>query len=177
MNRLMRQLNLADVVVDPDDQDSKHDSIRVREARSNWQAGTRQQFITARMLDRWLISDWQHKRRHMKLPDLPFEPVRSGLFYSLRLGGTWVAADWWLQYFSVDDSTIALRLENLVEDFNHLMLPFLPANTPPLQSAPKDNAKPSNIKLAEEPIFSQDDLKRIHTNNPRWSSWQQKIYP
>ena len=175
MNHLMRQLNPADVVVDPDHQDSKHDSIPLREASSSWRAGQRRRFITARRLDRWLMSDWQHKRRHMNLPDLPFEPVRSGLFYSLRLGGTWVAADWWLQYFEVDERVIALRLEELGSDFNRLLLPLLPASTPPVQVLPRENAKPATYSQ-EEPHFSASDLQRIQASNPRWSAWEEQLY-
>ena len=102
MNRLFRERQLTGIEVDSDATAAKHDSIALREQRSSWRAGSRRRFITARRLQAWLISDWQHKRRHMNLPDLDFTPVRSGLFYSMRLGGTWVAADWWLQYFALD---------------------------------------------------------------------------
>lgn len=175
MNQLMRQLNVADVVVDPDDQDSKHDSIALREAHTSWRAGQRRRFVTARRLDRWLISDWQHKRRHMNLPELPFEPVRSGLFYSPRLGGTWVAADWWLQYFEVDERVTPLRLEVLAQDFNRLLLPLLPASTPVLDALPRENAKPS-LTSQDEPQFSTTDLERIQASNPRWSAWENQLY-
>ena len=175
MNQLMRTLHLSGVVVDPDDQDSKHDSIQLREARGNWKAGQRSRFITARRLSSWLISDWQHKRRHMNLPDLDFEPVRSGLFYSLRLGGTWVAADWWLQYFHVDKTVTALRLEHLANDFNRLLLPHLPPGTPELQHPPRVNAKPA-ASSQQEPTFDNSDLARIRACNPRWSQWEEMLY-
>ncbi len=177
MNRLMRQLNLVEVVVDPDHQDSKHDSIRLRESHSSWRAGERRRFITARRLAGWLISDWQHKRRHMNLPHLPFEPVRSGLFYSLRLGGTWVAADWWLQYFELDEGVTALRLEHLQDDLNLLLLPLLPAGTARFPAPPRENAKPAAMAASEPPAFRDDDLARIAAVNPRWSAWEQQLYP
>ncbi|NQW38945.1 MAG: hypothetical protein HQ469_07095, partial [Cyanobacteria bacterium] len=127
-------------------------------------------------LHRWLLSDWQHKRRHMNLPDLPFEPVRSGLFYSLRLGGTWVAADWWLHYFELDERVTALRLEHLQQDLNTYLLPLLPAGTAPFTTPPRENAKPSTAGAGESPTFSSDDLARIAAVNPRWSAWQQRVY-
>gem|GEM_PF-841645 len=176
MTRLFRELNLSGITVDPDDTPAKHDAIPLRESRSDWRAGERRRFITARRLDHWLISDWQHKRRHMNLPDLPFEPVRSGLFFSLRLGGLWVAADWWLQYFELDNSVTALRLEHLVADFNQLLLPFLPRGTPPLQTPPRENAKPVAFNSGE-PGFTAEDRARIRTVNPRWSAWQDCLYP
>ncbi len=175
INQLFRQAHLPDCKVDPDHLDSKHDSIALREHNSNWRAGGRQRFITARRLDQWLISDWLHKRRHMDLPELDFEPVRCGLFYSLRLGGTWVAADWWLQYFQVDDSVIALRLEQLQKDLNHKLLPLLPEGTPAFGCLPKANAKPLRTS-PQGPRFTPKDLLRISAVNPRWSSWQQQIY-
>ena len=174
MNRLFREHPISGVQVDPDDTAQKHDSVALRESRGAWRAGSRQRCITIRRLDQWLISDWQHKRRHMHLPDLDFEPVRSGLFYSLRLGGTWVAADWWLQYFELNEEVISLRLEHLQADLNRHLLPLLPAGTPPFQTPPRDNAKPAG--LSEQPRFSAGDLERIAAVNPRWNRWQQRIY-
>ena len=175
MNRLFRERALPGVVVDPDETPQKHDSVALRESRGSWRAGERHRFITARRLEHWLISDWQHKRRQMNLPTLDFEPVRSGLYYSLRLGGTWVAADWWLQYFEVDEQVTPLRLEHLQDDLNRHLLPLLPAGTASFHTPPRENRKPSAM-AADEPHFSADDLQRIAAVNPRWSAWQQQIY-
>jgi len=175
MNRLIRDLQIPQVIVDEDQYDHKHDSISLREKQSGWKAGTRQRFITARRLSAWLISDWQHKRRHMGVPDLDFEPVRSGLFYSFRLGGTWVAADWWLQYFEVNADVQALRLEHLSEDLNDYLLPLLPEGTPKFMFLPRENAKPDHLNEGE-PCFTTEDLKRIFLINPKWSEWEQQVY-
>ena len=77
----------------------------------------------------------------MNLPDLDFEPVRSGLFYSLRLGGTWVAADWWLQYFDVDETVTALRLEHLQEDLNRA--PSSAIRHPRFNALPREMPSPA----------------------------------
>ena len=175
MNRLFREQAFLGVVVDPDETPQKHDSVPLRESRGSWRAGERRRFITTRRLEHWLISDWQHKRRQMNLPDLDFEPVRSGLYYSLRLGGTWVAADWWLQYFEVDASVTALRLEHLQDDLNRHLLPLLPQSTPRFGSLPRENAKPSRA-ADQQASFTCEDLQRIAAVNPRWSAWQQRIY-
>ena len=175
MNRLFRERQLAGVQIDPDDTTQKHDSVRLRENRGDWKAGSRRRFITSRRLEHWLISDWQHKRRHMNLPDLDFEPVRSGLFYSLRLGGTWVAADWWLQYFQVDATVTALRLEHLQDDLNRHLLPLLPKGTPSFSALPRENTKPGRAGI-EQPGFGTGDLRRIAAVNPRWNHWQQQVY-
>ena len=174
MNRLFRERSLAGVTVDPDNTSQKHDSIPLRESRGPWRAGQRRRFITFRPLNRWLISDWQHKRRHMNLPDLPFEPVRSGLFYSLRQGGTWVAADWWLQYFEVDEHVTALRLEHLQHDLNRHLLPLLQAGTASFATPPRENAKPEDAS-GGSPTFSGEDLARIAIVNPRWNTWQKVV--
>ncbi|WP_255093067.1 hypothetical protein [Synechococcus sp. J7-Johnson] len=176
MTRLFRDWNLPGIQIDPDDTPTKHDSVPLRESRGKWRAGSRQRFITARRLTAWLVSDWEHKRRHMHLPDLPFEPVRSGLTYSLRLGGTWVAADWWLQYFAADTDTTALRLEHLADDLNRELLPLLPAGTQAVRAPklPRENAKPANN--LSQPMFSSADLARIRAVNPRWSAWEEQVY-
>lgn len=175
MNRLFRERNLPGVAVDPDHTPEKHDSVPLRESRGSWRAGNRRRFITARRLEHWLISDWQHKRRQMNLPELDFEPVRSGLYYSLRLGGTWVAADWWLQYFEVDERVTALRLEHLQHDLNQHLLPLLAKGTLPFQTPPRENRKPTIMK-ADEPSFTPEDRLRIAAVNPRWTAWEHQIY-
>ena len=173
MAGLFRELALPGVVVDPYEP-LMHDSVELRESRSSWRSGNRRRFITARRLDQWLISDWEHKRRCMDCPKLDFEPVRSGLFYSLRLGGTWVAADWWLQYFQVDERVTALRLEHLEQDLNQHLLPVLPQHTPPFHDLPQANRKLKAV--AAEPLFTELDLVRIAAVNPRWTAWQHQLY-
>lgn len=175
MTRLFRELQLPGVSVDADDTAAKHDSVALRESRGSWRAGQRRRFITARRLESWLVSDWHHKRRHMGQDDLPFEPVRSGLYYSLRAGGVWMAADWWLRYFEVDETVTALRLEHLGEDLQRLLLPLLPAGTGgelALQ-LPRDNARPGR---SDGPRLEAGDLARIEAVNPMWSRWQQQLY-
>lgn len=169
---VFRDRGIPGVTVDSDESPTKHDSIALRESRTTWRAGSRQRFITARRLADWLVSDWHHKRRHMGLPDLDFEPVRSGLFYSLRLGGTWVAADWWMQYFAIDTHTVSLRLEHLAEDLNHRLLPYLPSGTAPFDRLPRSNARPSG----DPPLFTDADRRRIAAANPRWTTWEQHVY-
>jgi hypothetical protein len=175
MTSLFRQLALPGVTIDADDTPAKHDSLPLRESRGSWRAGERRRFITARRLETWLISDWDHKRRHMGVAELPFEPVRCGLFYSLRAGGVWMAADWWLRYFQLDVQVTALRLEYLSEDLNRQLLPLLPAGTPTMDPLrlPRVNASPAQTNA---PQFESADLERIHRVNPLWSSWQHKLY-
>jgi hypothetical protein len=174
MNALFRERAFPGIAVDADETAEKHDSVALRESRGSWRAGNRRRFITARRLEAWLISDWQHKRRHMGLPDLDFEPVRSGLFYSFRLGGTWVAADWWLQYFEVNEQVTALRLERLNADLNQHLLPLLPPGAAPFHDPPRRNARPE--QQAAAPQFSRADQLRIRAANPRWAAWEQQIY-
>ena len=173
MNSLCRQWQVPGLQIDPDDTAQKHDSVALRESRGNWRAGDRRRFITARRLADWLVSDWQHKHTFMGLT-LPFEPVRSGLFYSLRLGGTWVAADWWLQYFEVDDSVTALRLEHLHDDLNRHLLPLLPPDTP--QAPPPPHVNRSQAPERPEQLDA-GDRERIRAVNPRWRAWEDRLYP
>jgi len=175
LNRLFRDRNIQGMQVDEDGTKAKHDSIALRESKSEWRLGERKIFITSRRLSDWLISDWQHKRRHMQVPNLDFTPTRCGLSYSFRLGGTWVAADWWLQYFNVTSNVTALRLENLQDDLNQRLLPYMPAGTGAFSIPPKLNAKPNHLH-DDEPHFSAEDLMRIHAVNPRWHAWETAVY-
>ena len=175
MNRLFRELALSGIQVDDDATALKHDSVALRESRGSWRAGDRRRFVTTRRLESWLISDWQHKRRHMSLPNLDFEPVRCGLFYSLRLGGVWVSADWWLHYFDLDEHVTALRLEFLAIDIQRHLWPLLPSGTPAFSSLPHVNALPRETVM-DRPVFSTGDRLRIASCNPRWHAWEQRLY-
>tara|TARA_Y100001933_G_scaffold218080_1_gene226044 strand:+ start:648 stop:1244 length:597 start_codon:yes stop_codon:yes gene_type:complete len=173
--QLFRNQNIKDLLIDDDSLKIKHDSIKLRDHTSSWKYNQQKVFINFRKLDQWLISDWEHKRRWLNQPDLPFGPVRSGLFYSIRLGGTWVAADWWIQYFNLDDSVTALRLEYLEADLNKFILPLLPQNTPKFKSIPAKNTKPKTLPVNIAQKLNSHDLKIIHQNNPKWSKWQEKV--
>ena len=169
--RLFRELNIPGITVDPDHIDAKHDSIenRLKDIPSSEIKDT---IITTRRLASWLLSDWHHKTQMMELK-IPFNPVRSGLFYSLRLGGTWVAADYWIHYFNATSCTHTVRLEHLEEDSNRYVLPLLPKGTNPLKF-PRSNANQYSQRI--EDFFSELDLKRIYENNPAWSAWEKKTY-
>ena len=168
---LFRELALADVNVDQDEEDSKHESIETR-LGSRKNVNNKLTIITSRRLASWLLSDWHHKTKKMGL-NLPFEPVKSGLFYSLRLGGTWVAADYWIHYFEATKCDRIVRVENLKADSNHQVWPLLPAGTPKLEFPTRNtNSYQRNI----ENFFGPNDLKRIHSNNPAWSAWEKSVY-
>ena len=168
---LFRKLNIDGIVVDADEKDEKHQSIEARLETSN-STTNKARIITSRRLASWLISDWHHKTKKMGLK-LPFEPVKSGLFYSLRLGGTWVTADYWIHYFQANTCTNTIRIEYIEEDSNRIILPLLPQGTEKL-IFPKKNE--NNYKKNLENFFGKKDLKRIHVNNPAWTSWEQNIY-
>ena len=169
---LFRELNIPGVYVDPDNIDAKHESIQHRFQGDSIKTINRISIITSRRLADWLLSDWHHKTKKMGL-EIPFEPVRSGLFYSLRLGGTWVAADYWIHYFSANSCTHTIRLEHLEEDSNRYVLPLLPKRTKPLRF-PNQNTNQYSRKI--EDFFSKSDLKRIYENNPIWIAWEEKTY-
>ena len=169
--RLFRQLNIPGIAVDPDHVDDKHESIEHRLDGFNLDIG-KKIIITSRRLASWLLSDWHHKTKKMDL-ELPFSPVKSGLFYSLRLGGTWVSADYWIHYFKATSCNHAVRLEHLEEDSNRFVLPFLPEGTQAL-SFPRSNTNEYSHKI--ENFFGANDLKRIYENNPAWTAWENQVY-
>ena len=169
--QLFRNLNLPGIRIDSDHEDSKHESI---ETRLNGLQPNRSlvSIITTRRLSNWLLSDWHHKTLKMGL-SLPFEPVKSGLFYSLRLGGTWVAADYWIQYFRAKDCDRVVRLEHLEEDTNRLVLPLLPTKLKALKF-PQKNYNHYNRSI--EKFFGNGDISTIYQNNPCWAAWEKDIY-
>ncbi len=169
---LFSSLDLPNIVVDDRSTDAKHDSIDERFDSHGLSLGAKKIFLTIRRLPYWLVSDWRHKRDIMGL-DLPFDPVRSGLFYSLRLGGVWVAADYWLRYFNIEACTDVIRLEYLNEDANKYIYPLLPKNTSPL-SFPRINRGSDSIGPVR--FFRRNELRTMYNNNPVWKHWETNKY-
>lgn len=171
-SRLFAELAIPSVVADDQSLDSKHESIEARLPDWDQEQNSKAIYITLRRLPQWLLSDWHHKKLKMGL-DIPFEPVKSGLFYSLRLGGIWVAADYWMRYFHVDHCSGVIRLEHLEDDVREKIVPLLPADTPPLRF-PKDNANCYSRKLSD--YFRSSDIKRIYATNPIWQQQELQAY-
>ena len=175
VHNLFQNLAIPGLHVDNNNSKTKHDSLE-RRAKTGWRKGKRKPFITFRRLEDWLISDWMHKKTWMGLKDLPLEPVQSGLFYSLRLGGTWVAADWWIQYFQIDDSFTFLRLEHLEEDINNQLLHHVADNMKAIEIRKKDNKNQNRDALTETNQINPMNLDRIKLINPKWASIEASLY-
>ena len=178
MSRIFKNINDPHLMIDDDSEDKKHDSEYERRNRDdNWNIGARKKLVNIRRLSSWLVSDWKHKRKHMKLPELPFEPVRSGLFYSVRLGGIWITADYWLKHLCVDRNTQLIRLEYLEVDFKKYVFPL----TNPIDNTITFDRKENNIELIgsdkdKYTISGKNDLDRIYRNNPYWAEIERKTY-
>lgn len=178
MSRIFRNINDSSLNIDDDSEDKKHESIYDRKKRDiYWDIGKRKKLVNIRRLSTWLISDWKHKRKHMNLPDLSFEPVKSGLFYSVKLGGVWVAADYWLKYLNVDNNTQIIRLEFLEKDFKEYIFPL----TNPFNNTIVFDRKDNYIELNEKEkniytLSDSGDLEKVYTNNPYWAGIEKKLY-
>lgn len=167
--KLFNTLSHTSVVVDDQSLDCKHESVQARFAGL---ADCRPVFITLRRLPQWLLSDWHHKKLMMGL-DIPFEPVKCGLFYSLRLGGVWVAADYWMRYFRIESCTDVIRLEHLQEDAQDKIFPLLPASAHSLKF-PMHNVNHYSRRLGD--YFNSSDLQRIYSHNPIWRQQDHMAY-
>lgn len=171
-SRLFSELAIPSIVADDQSLDSKHESLEARLPDWDPEQDSKAIFITLRRLPQWLLSDWHHKKLKMGL-DIPFEPVKSGLFYSLRLGGIWVAADYWMRYFHIDHCSGVIRLEHLEDDVREKIVPFLPPDTLPLRF-PQDNVNRYSRRLSD--YFRSSDLRRIYASNPIWQQQEQMAY-
>ena len=175
VHNLFKTMDIPGLHVDDNNSKTKHDSLEHRE-KTGWVSGKRKPFITFRRLEDWLISDWMHKKTWMGLEDLPFEPVQSGLFYSLRLGGTWVAADWWIQYFQIDDTFTFLRLEHLEDDINKKLMHYVAESAKPIKIKTRDNKNQNREKLNETHKIAAKNLDQIKLANPKWASIEADLY-
>lgn len=178
MSRIFRNIDDSSLNIDDDAKDEKHDSEKDRNLRDqNWKIGERKRVINIRKLSSWLISDWNHKRKHMHLTNLPFEPVKSGLFYSVRLGGIWVTADYWLRYQDVDQKTLILRLEFLECDIREYIFPLTKPRNHTIIFNKRDNKLDLNTEeKARYNLNDRLDVERIYTNNPYWAELENRVY-
>ena len=173
MSKFFMNIDDPSLNIDDDSSDIKHDSVLDRELRTpTWRVGTRKICMNFRKLEDWLVSDWNHKREKMRLHDLPFEPVKSGLFYSLKLGGVWVSADYWLRYFDINESIDFIRVESLHSDFVRTFKGLVNFSGNTIDFGWSENQS----KITSIPPFASQDLVRIFANNPIWSSIQNRLY-
>lgn len=173
VKKFFRNISMPGVFVEDDGTPLKHDSIARYEQRTGHSLIGKKKFFTLRRLQDWLISDYFHKIRYMGLK-IPFEPVREGLFYSMRLGGTWASADWWFDYFEIDEHYTPIRLERIGEDIRAHILPLLDLLPDTLIEFPWAN---KNNYQRQESYFSKEELIKIHQNNPKWSHFERSNYP
>lgn len=150
----------------------KHDSIGRRERMSSWRYSGQKKFITCRRLPDWLLSDFFFKRNVLNISS-DFNLCKSGMVkYQLRHSGEIKSADWWLEYFKIDDTT-SLRITNLEEDINNKLVPF----TEDLDYVKIDLK--INYTLNKKNVldyFSIEDIERIYNNNPLWKNWEKTTY-
>lgn len=173
VKEFFRSLQLSELFVENDNTPLKHDSIDRYEKRTGQSLEGRQKFFTLRRLQDWLVSDYYHKIRFLGL-SIPFDPVREGLFYSLRLGGEWVPADWWFDYFGIDKDYAPIRLERITEDVRAKVLPLLSLSSEDLIEFPWAN---KNNYQRHKIYFSAEDLERIYLSNPQWSYCERSCLP
>ena len=173
MSKFFMNIDDPSLNIDDDSSDFKHDSVFDRELRTPaWRVGNRKVLMNFRKLEDWLVSDWNHKREKMQLHDLPFEPVKSGLFYSLKLGGVWVSADYWLRYFDTNQPIDFIRVESLQSDFVRTFKGLVDFSGNTIDFGWAEN-KSITSKMFP---FVSEDLERIFVNNPLWSSIQNRLY-
>ena len=85
-----------------------------------------------------------------------------------------MAADWWINYFSLDEQVISLKLDELHGDINYWVLPLLPQRVEPFEAPPHINSCSTKHRL--QLYLSNDDRQRIAEVNPRWTAWQSKVF-
>ena len=175
VHNLFKDMGIPGLHVDDNNSKTKHDSLERRE-ETGWVSGQRKPFITFRRLEDWLISDWMHKKTWMGARRFTIRTCSIRTVLLLRLGGTWVAADWWIQYFQIDDSFTFLRLEYLEEDINKKLIHYVAGSTKSIKINKKDNKNQNREQLSGEEKIHADCLNQIKLTNPKWASIEAKLY-
>lgn len=154
---------------------SKHLPARDRSETAAFLDESRVNVMNIRRLPLWLISNFQHKCRFMGL-DLPFEPVREGLFYRHR-EGKWLSADWWLQRFAVAEDWEFLRVDHLKGDFLRLLRRHQPIGLGARVAITFSEARNRNRYPRDlEARFTAEDLVAVYGRNPQWAGIEQRVY-
>lgn len=150
----------------------KHDSIERRENMSSWKYSGQKKFINCRRLPDWILSDFFFKKDFLNL-NSDFNLCRQGVIkYALRHNGEIKPADWWVQYFKVDDVN-SLRFDNLSEDLNNKLVSHIPElNYVELNVRRNSSLTKKNML----DYFSPNDIKIMYKNNPLWETWERKTY-
>jgi hypothetical protein len=176
MREIARHLSLA-VAIDDDGEAAKHDNILLRSARKDGAAfkgllaGSRPAVaMNFKRLPNWLESNYRFARS----VGLEVSPERylAGEFLSIRMG-RYCPADWWLDYFAVENVTDFLRCDRLETDWPEFFA-RVTGIAPPHIPFQRMNAKGESI--AFPPDWHKADWADAYRRNPRWSGMEARIY-
>ncbi len=115
------------LLIDPDDQRAKHDNRRIRDLQGAVSLPTACTAMNLRPLPEWLLSNYKFARRAGL--EVPFERYLGGEYFSRRVGD-WCPADWWLDYFAVDEGTRFFRTDRLEADWRDFLREQLAVSIP-----------------------------------------------
>jgi hypothetical protein len=164
------------ITIDSDADPAKHDNLLTRAVRNPdefkplIEGRLTPTCITFKRLPSWLNSAYLFAKHHGF--DVPEERYLGGEFFSFRVG-RWCAADWWVEYFNVDQIRCILRSDYLENDWRL----FLKQTTG--IEAPQLSFKQMN-KLGNPTELSRDwttcDWHLAYQRNPQWTAIETKIY-
>ena len=164
----MRQIqNASDLPlhIDPCDERLKHDNLATRFQRLGKTQEVKFIAMNFRPLSDWLISN--HQWAQSAGLKVPIERYLEGEFFSLRMG-RWCSADWWLDYFEMDQVTHLFWSETLESDWRAFLNEATGLSIPTDLKMERTNASRG---APERAGFAETFRESIATaRNPKWSA-------
>lgn len=156
--------------IDPCDKRLKHDNLATRFQRLGLTKETEFILMNFRPLSDWLMSNYQWAQSAgLKVP---IERYLEGEFFSLRMG-RWCPADWWLDYFEMDQVTHLFWNETLENDWRAFLNEATGLLIP---SDLKLGRKNASHETPERAWFSEHFRENVAVEcNPKWSAIEKTL--
>ncbi len=163
-------LNVA-IEVDPCDTPAKHDNLLTRKIRNPGFATGPISAMNFKRLGPWLQSTY----RFAKAKGLDVDEARymKGEFFSLRTG-RWCAADWWLDYFSIETIDVLFPDVDLETAWRAFLLHHLGRHVPDDLHFGRENEV--GVEITVSPDWRLMDFSDAHERNPRWTALENRLF-
>lgn len=170
---MMRVASLSDlkVEVDPHEASLKHDNLLTRMIRKPGFEVGRVRAMNFKRLSPWLQSNYRFAKAFGL--DVPQERYLEGEFFSLRTG-SWLPADWWLEYFDINSIEFLLPTDDLEGAWRAFVRDHVGRAVPEAVRFGIENE--FGREVAVSPGWEEMDLAAARQRNPRWVALERDVF-
>lgn len=169
--RRVADMTVLDVAVDLPEVSAKHDNPATRKLRDvNFIDGSTT-LVNMKRLPDWLQSNFRFARASGLA--VPEERYLKGEFFSLRTG-SWCPADWWMDYFDVENIQVLLPTDTLEQAWRQFSVGMLGLEVPDKLKFAQENQIGADLPVSVQ--WWDRDKADMYQRNPIWAQQERRAF-